>query len=53
MKDAKCDESKTALYPPFSIGNIAPNYVIGAVAKEEGKQEIELSRENRIYYEGG
>jgi hypothetical protein len=52
MKDAKCDESKTALYPSSSIGNIAPDYVIRAVAKEEGKQEIELAGENRIDYEG-
>jgi hypothetical protein len=38
MKDAKCDESKTALYPSSSIGHIASDYVIRAVAKEEGKQ---------------
>jgi hypothetical protein len=52
MKDTKCDESKTALYPSFPIGNIASDYVIRTVTKEEGKQEIELAGENRIDYEG-
>jgi hypothetical protein len=53
MKDAKCDQGKTALYPSSSIGNIDPDYVIRAVTKKEGKQEIELACENRIDNEGG
>jgi hypothetical protein len=46
MKDAKCDQSKTALNPSSSVGNISPNYVIRAVTKEKGEQEVELSGEN-------
>ena len=46
MKNAKCDQGKTALNPSSSVRNISPNYVIRAVTKEKGKQEVELSGEN-------
>jgi glycerol uptake facilitator-like aquaporin len=51
MQNSKGQQSKAALNPSRSIGPIALDYVIGAVAKQEGKDQIELASKDCGNYE--
>jgi hypothetical protein len=46
VQSTECDEYQAALYPSGPVGRLASDYVIRAVTKEEGKEQIKFSRKD-------